>query len=421
MRTTFALIAILAGCTSSATPTLTTTAPLDAGSTAEVAEPAPDDVAPAEDAQLRQLAEDATAQDTAQAPACDCDDGNPCTVDLCLADGTCDTDLPAAGTGCPGGVCVAGECKQNPPADSADTLAPFDVSNDAPDAADTAPGDADAGSWPDDAADAKDDAADAQPDTPAPPPDDADALDLGPADVAPDLGPDVGDDADTGAPDAAVDVPELCGCPGDLVALTGDCTAPAGVKVVGTVAAVPGVVGGAYHFATGQTTPPRTAGLRLEAVDLSGDFTFEAWVRLLGYDMKRPAIATSENGMSSVQGFNLYADMDQAAMQHGTHLSLCTAPFSCAKINGPALPIWQWAHVAVVRKGVVVRLFVQGKAIGDVNFGGTLADTMQGLWIGSASETTAYAHDMYGDLDEVRISKGAAYWDDFTPVTTCAP
>ena len=444
MRTILATIAILAaGCAGTAAPTLSAaaTTPEDASA----------DAALAGDSTARRRADigdpvDDAADVQPDAPPCDCDDGNPCTIDVCQIDGTCDTDLPPAGTSCPGGVCVKGECMAPDAAvlefaDAGPTL-DASVSPDAPDGADAALPDTatqpDVQTQPDIAPDALTDVSqppdaapdvgqgDAQaPDTDQPLPDvppDTAAADVDAAQPAPDAPADMTSPIDvSNPPDTAPDAPPaICGCPGDLVALMGDCSVPASAQVVTKVDSVPGVVGLGYHFADG-VSGPKTLGFTLSpGVSVPGDFTIQTWVRITQY-VDRAGIATSAQFWDNLQSFGLYATFGP---NKGPAVFLCAGdgPFNCPSsiVSDTPLPLGQWAHVAVVRKENMVRLFVAGQPSPSMPFSGNLIDLQGLMWVGTGGWQTGN-HDLPGDLDEFRVTPKALYWDAFVPAAACAP
>lgn len=439
MRAILATIAILAaGCAGTAAPTLSAaaTTPEDASA----------DAAPAEDATARRRADigepvDDAADVQPDAPACDCDDGNPCTIDVCGTDGTCDTDLPPAGTSCPGGVCIKGECVAPDAAvlefaDAGPTL-DASVSPDAPDGADTALPDTatqpDVQTQPDTALDAlaevaqQPDAApevgqgDAQAPDAAQPPTDA-AIDVAAGDVdaqtSPDTSADIVSPIDvSNPPDTAPDTaPATCGCPGDLVALMGECSVPVG-PLVGSSPAASGV---GYHFADAVSGPRQSGITLIPGVSVPGDFTIQAWVRITQY-VDRAGIVSSAQFWGNLQSFGLYATFGP---NKGPAVFLCAGdgPFNCPSsiVSDTPLPLGQWAHVAVVRKAGMVRLFVAGQPSPSMPYSGSLADLKGLMWVGTGG-TMPGDHDLFGDLNGVRVSASALYWDAFTPTTACVP
>ncbi len=82
-----------------------------------------------------------------------------------------------------------------------------------------------------------------------------------------------------------------------------------------------------------------------------------------------------------------------------------------------ALTVGQWVHVALVRSGSDINLYLDGTQSGTttVQSGGDLQDLGADLFLGSSE---AGSRILSGYLDEVRLSKGIARWSaNFTPPT----
>ena len=139
----------------------------------------------------------------------------------------------------------------------------------------------------------------------------------------------------------------------------------------------------------------------------SGDFTMDSWVNF-----------------SSVAGQQfIFNQRDDA--NHAHELNLNIGAFKWAAYNGGAL--WEfsrvvslsidtWYHVAAVRYGNSLRLYLDGQLLGNAHsFSGTSPNLSAPFEIGRWSGGGLYLN---GYLDELRISKGIARWTtDFTPET----
>jgi len=139
----------------------------------------------------------------------------------------------------------------------------------------------------------------------------------------------------------------------------------------------------------------------------SGDFTIDGWVNF-----------------SSVAGQQfIFNQRDDA--NHAHELNLNIGAFKWAAYNGGAL--WEfsrvvslsidtWYHVAAVRYGNSLRLYLDGQLLGNAHsFSGTSPNLSAPFEIGRWSGGGLYLN---GYLDELRISKGIARWTtDFTPET----
>lgn len=74
-----------------------------------------------------------------------------------------------------------------------------------------------------------------------------------------------------------------------------------------------------------------------------------------------------------------------------------------------------WYHVAIVRNGADLKLYINGSKIGTTKNVGTanIYDNSLGVWIGNDGYLTG-SYYVNGWYDEVRISKGIARWTDDT-------
>ena len=77
-----------------------------------------------------------------------------------------------------------------------------------------------------------------------------------------------------------------------------------------------------------------------------------------------------------------------------------------------------WHHVAFVRTGNILRLFIDGtQEGGDVAFSGTVNDSTNAFGVACLGELTTLTWN--GSLDEFRLSVGVARWTaNFTPPTS---
>lgn len=80
------------------------------------------------------------------------------------------------------------------------------------------------------------------------------------------------------------------------------------------------------------------------------------------------------------------------------------------------VPVEGYLHYALVRKGSLVRLFVDGIQRAEATFTGSMFESPIGITIGSWA--TAKSEAFQGKIDEFRITDGyARYWDNFAPPT----
>jgi len=147
----------------------------------------------------------------------------------------------------------------------------------------------------------------------------------------------------------------------------------------------------------------------------SGDFTIDFWIRF-------NAFVTGYNGI-----FDQFANTRAWACSYHTSDGL----YFNWSTNGSSVSgeprAWTaslntWYHIAIVRNGTVVKLFVDGTQLGsDVSIGTDIIyNSNVALFIG-AYHTGDITTDGYinGWMDEIRISKGIARWtSNFTPYTS---
>jgi hypothetical protein len=144
----------------------------------------------------------------------------------------------------------------------------------------------------------------------------------------------------------------------------------------------------------------------------SGDFTLECWLNLANVATLNQAILaqfSSGPGQYSwmlryngASGIGFYVSGDGTA--------LTTVANAWVPVAGT------WYHVAAVRSGTSLLVFVNGVLLATTGtFSGPLFDSNQPLTIGG---NAAGGWSLNGSLDEVRISKGIARWTSNFSVPT---
>lgn len=137
----------------------------------------------------------------------------------------------------------------------------------------------------------------------------------------------------------------------------------------------------------------------------TGDFTLDFWLRL--------STTGTDSGLLSHLGG---AGSDGWSLRYlsGTGLRFLTDS------GGATDRAWSpstatWYHVALIRTGTTMRMFIDGSQIGaDISNSEDLTNTTQTLYIGADHVGTR----LNGWMDEIRISKGIARWTTtFTPPT----
>lgn len=131
----------------------------------------------------------------------------------------------------------------------------------------------------------------------------------------------------------------------------------------------------------------------------SGDWTVDCWVR--------PDLSTGRTILGSGQGI-IY-------IENSTSVSVYSNWSTVNKFTIPALSANTWYHIAVVRDGANLRLFIDGTLVGtkiaaaSYNFSTTTT-------IGSYTRSAEFYR---GYIDELRVTKGIArFTSDFTPAVS---
>lgn len=134
-----------------------------------------------------------------------------------------------------------------------------------------------------------------------------------------------------------------------------------------------------------------------------GDFTIDFWVRF-------NSISGTANGLSCATdgstGFQFYATTSSLRVWNGpgTDRGLAWTPSTAT-----------WYHVALVRSGSTVGMYINGSSLGTVTDNDFNNDS-NSLLVGAHTSGGSFLTD--GWFDEVRWSKGIARWtSNFTPPT----
>lgn len=142
----------------------------------------------------------------------------------------------------------------------------------------------------------------------------------------------------------------------------------------------------------------------------TGNFTVEFWAYCLDtssnsrniFDTR--SINTSGNGM-------FFANSGTSSFAFGYGLSPYTLLTVGGRVNN------QWQHVAVVRSGSTITIYVDGVSQGTLSNSTNWSDS--NLRISGFVDTQSSIYAYYGYLDDFRITKGIArYTSNFTPQTS---
>ena len=148
--------------------------------------------------------------------------------------------------------------------------------------------------------------------------------------------------------------------------------------------------------------------------EFTGDYTVDFWTYQTAYPPTSKGKVFMEYGphQSGQQFFDI------AVVE--------TGQIAVSLYNGSAyvysiantLPLNAWTHIAAVRSGNNVYLFINGSLSASTTYTGSFAPTGKTLTIGYTTSNNGTNYPMSGYIDELRISKGIARWtSNFTPPT----
>ena len=141
------------------------------------------------------------------------------------------------------------------------------------------------------------------------------------------------------------------------------------------------------------------------STDLAGsDFTIEAWIRPTSVS----GIETIFGQWTGSSGPLLY--LNNANLKFGSYVNGAGSFVT----GSTTLSVDTWYHIAVVRSGSTINLFVDGQLDGSMSYTSSIYthDTYVGRW------RTYTNRDFNGYIDDFRITKGVArYTSNFTPPT----
>lgn len=136
----------------------------------------------------------------------------------------------------------------------------------------------------------------------------------------------------------------------------------------------------------------------------SGDVTIETWVRLDSTTNQQAIISKRTNDATNTP-FLLWwqSGAFYGRLYTGTNY----------QITGGTATANTWHHVALVRSGTTLRLFVDGTQVASTAISGSLATNTARVCIGANAEDGSTA--LGGYLDGLRITRAARYTAAFTP------
>lgn len=152
----------------------------------------------------------------------------------------------------------------------------------------------------------------------------------------------------------------------------------------------------------------------------NGDFTLESWVYLTAYPSGAGLLFGHRNDTNDYKGVSWYVDTSGNIRMSGTaNASGDNWQFPATDFQfGVQATLNQWQHIALVRSGNTVTLYLDGVA---APYTTTLSDGIANgsrLAIGSGWTDSPSSQTLTGYFDDVRITLGVAlYKANFTPPT----
>lgn len=146
----------------------------------------------------------------------------------------------------------------------------------------------------------------------------------------------------------------------------------------------------------------------------TGDFTIDFWFRTTDNTKYQGIITQGVNGVTTID-FS-YTNTDKLSM---SFVSATVGVGYYVTTNVVNIANNTWYHIAFVRSGSTAYMFVDGvsQAVTENTAFGTLPDCTGNLGIGCYIPTVG--NFVYGQVDELRISKAIAQWTaNFTPETS---
>ena len=151
---------------------------------------------------------------------------------------------------------------------------------------------------------------------------------------------------------------------------------------------------------------------------VDGDFTVECWAYVVARNASNLESFVARRITTGYYGFWLFIDQATGCPE----FSMCNTSLSIFKATSTTtFPLGQWVHLAAVRNGSQITLFVNGvqaasTAVSGTNYGSTEPVMLFGTSDGDAR------FKLNGYVDDLRITKGLArYTTNFTPPTEAFP
>lgn len=153
-----------------------------------------------------------------------------------------------------------------------------------------------------------------------------------------------------------------------------------------------------------------------------GDFTVEVFVQYLGLGSNQYSGIISQDQIKGTRGWLLLVDPDNGG---GFTFAAWRGRTSYLAVDPTPAPVDErFHHVAAVRAGEKLSLYVDGVEVSSVAITGYIGNPEGPCVVGRLGSTSGYTNNtaFNGYIDELRITKGVArYTEDFDPPTAPFP
>lgn len=157
-----------------------------------------------------------------------------------------------------------------------------------------------------------------------------------------------------------------------------------------------------FNGSTDYISMPYTSDLNID----TGDFTVAFWAKIKG----TKTIGVIISNYITSYGFRIFIETNKKI---GVLLSKDTSD-NCVKMGSTAINLDTWYHVALVRKGSDINLYVDGNIVAHEEYNKAILSGDK-LMIGAWKSTPEFFYNGY--IDDLIISKSALWEGEFTPPT----
>jgi len=150
------------------------------------------------------------------------------------------------------------------------------------------------------------------------------------------------------------------------------------------------------------------------AINLStGDFTLETWMYMTANAHTTARILDKDGTFTVYPSYALSANSGVVSFLIGSGGATTAQQVVTSSVT---VPVNTWAHVAAVKYGTTLTLYINGVSTGSATQTVTITDGGANLYVGAANAGIQSVFNGY--LSNVRITKSAVYTGNFTPATT---